>query len=78
MNYSNLYYTFSIKSIICQTILYFHKFLLNLSVDFADSLLAGDLEDTISRLDRQIKQAYSKIKRIFVEAEARRVKTVAI
>jgi divalent metal cation (Fe/Co/Zn/Cd) transporter len=45
--------------------------LLNLSVDFADSLLAGDLEDTISRLDRQIKQAYPKIKRIFVEAEAR-------
>ena len=52
--------------------------LLNLSVDFADSLLAGDLEDTISRLDRQIKQAYPKIKRIFVEAEARRVKSVAI
>jgi len=52
--------------------------LLNLSVDFADSLLAGDLEDTISRLDRQIKQAYPKIKRIFVEAEARRVKNVAI
>jgi len=44
--------------------------LLNLSVDFVDSLLAGDLEDTISRLDRQIKQAYPKIKRVFVEAEA--------
>lgn len=52
--------------------------LLNLSVDFADSLLAGDLEDTISRLDRQIKQAYPKIKRIFVEAEARRAKTAGI
>ena len=46
--------------------------LLNLSVDFADSLLAGDLEDTISRLDRHIKQTYPKIKRVFVEAEARR------
>jgi len=46
--------------------------LLNLSVDFADSLLAGDLEDTIARLDRQIKQVYPKIKRVFVEAEARR------
>jgi len=44
--------------------------LLNVSVDFADSLLAGDLEDTIARLDRQIKQAYPKIKRVFVEAEA--------
>jgi cation diffusion facilitator family transporter len=52
--------------------------LLNLSVDFADSLLAGDLEDTISRLDRQIKQAYPKIKRIFVEAEARRARSTDI
>jgi cation diffusion facilitator family transporter len=48
--------------------------LLNLSVDFADSLLAGDVEDTVSRLDRQIKQTYPKIKRVFVEAEARRAK----
>ena len=52
--------------------------LLNLSVDFADSLLAGDLEDTISRLDRQIKQTYPKIKRVFVEAEARGVKTDSV
>ena len=51
--------------------------LLNLSVDFADSLLAGDLEDTISRLDRQIKQTYPKIKRVFVEAEARQAKEVS-
>ena len=46
--------------------------LLNLSVDFADTLSAGDIEDTISRLDRHIKQTYPKIKRVFVEAEARR------
>ena len=46
--------------------------LLNLSVDFADSLSAGDVEDTISRLDRHIKQTYPKIKRVFVEAESRR------
>ena len=52
--------------------------LLNLSVDFVDSLLAGDLEDTISRLDRQIKQTYPKIKRVFVEAEARGVKTDSV
>jgi len=50
--------------------------LLNLSVDFADSLSAGDVEDTVSRLDRQIKQAYPKIKRVFVEAEARGAKEV--
>ena len=46
--------------------------LLNLSVDFVDNLLAGDLEDTIARLDRHIKQTYPKIKRVFVEAEAMR------
>jgi cation diffusion facilitator family transporter len=50
--------------------------LLNLSVEFPDSLSADDLEDTIARLDRQIKQAYPRIKRIFVEAEARRAKQV--
>ncbi|MGD2037330.1 MAG: cation diffusion facilitator family transporter [Desulfobacterales bacterium] len=52
--------------------------LLNLSVDFADTLMTGDLEDTISRLDRQIKQAYPKIKRVFVEAEAWRARTTDI
>ncbi|MGD9411730.1 MAG: cation diffusion facilitator family transporter [Desulfobacterales bacterium] len=52
--------------------------LLNLSVDFADTLMTGDLEDTISRLDRQIKQAYPKIKRVFVEAEAWRSKAADI
>jgi cation diffusion facilitator family transporter len=49
--------------------------LLNLSVDFVDTLMTGDIEDTVSRLDRQIKQAYPKIKRVFVEAEERRPKT---
>ena len=49
--------------------------LLNLSVDFADTLSAGDVEDTVARLDRQIKHAYPKIKRIFVEAEARAAET---
>jgi cation diffusion facilitator family transporter len=52
--------------------------LLNLSVDFADSLSAGDVEDTVSRLDRHIKQTYPKIKRVFVEAEATGVKTEGI
>jgi divalent metal cation (Fe/Co/Zn/Cd) transporter len=50
--------------------------LLNLSVDFADTLSAGDVEDTVARLNRQIKQVYPKIKRVFVEAEARGAKTV--
>ena len=49
--------------------------LLNLSVDFVDCLSAGDVEETVARLDRHIKQTYPKIKRVFVEAEARSVKT---
>ncbi len=48
--------------------------LLNMSVDFDDALTAGDVEMTISRLDREIKQTYPRIKRIFVEAEDRRLK----
>jgi len=52
--------------------------LLNLSVDFADTVLTGDLEDTISSLDRHIKQVYPKIKRVFVEAEARRARNADI
>ena len=48
--------------------------LLNLSVDFVDEASTGDLEKSIARLDREIKQAFPRIKRIFVEAEARRAK----
>jgi len=46
--------------------------LVNLSVDFADDLTADDLEKTIAGLDAAIKQTYPRVKRIFVEAEARR------
>lgn len=46
--------------------------LLNLSVDFEDTVSAGNLEKAIAELDREIKQKYPRIKRIFVEAEARR------
>ncbi len=48
--------------------------LLNMSVDFDDALSAGDVEMTIARMDSEIKQAFSRIKRIFVEAEDRRVR----
>jgi cation diffusion facilitator family transporter len=48
--------------------------LLNLSVDFVDEASTGDLEKSIARLDREIKRAFPRIKRIFVEAEARRAK----
>ncbi len=46
--------------------------LLNLSVDFDNTASAGDVERSIARLDSEIKQAFPKIKRIFVEAEDRR------
>ena len=46
--------------------------LLNLSVDFKDTVSAGGLEKSIAELDREIKQKYPGIKRIFIEAEARR------
>lgn len=48
--------------------------LVNLSVDFADAVPSGELEVTVAKLDKQIKQAFPEVKRIFVEAEARRAK----
>ena len=45
--------------------------LLNLSVDFNDDVPAGDIETIIADLNKSIKEAYPRIKRIFVEAEAR-------
>lgn len=50
--------------------------LANISVDFVDPILADEIEATVSRLDKAIKQAYPLVKRVFVEAEARRVKDV--
>ena len=45
--------------------------LVNLSVRFARSATAEQIERTIVRLDREIKQAHDSVKRVFVEAEAR-------
>jgi len=46
--------------------------LVNISVDFADSLRAGELEDAVARIDQQIKSSFSNVQRVFIEAEARR------
>ncbi len=46
--------------------------LLNLSVDFEDSVVAADIENTISEIDKKIKSEFPKIKRIFIESEARK------
>jgi len=46
--------------------------LVNISVDFDDALHAEDIEQTIGQIDQQIKATFPNVKRIFVEAEARR------
>ena len=48
--------------------------LVNVSIDFQDNIPARDLEDTIARMDTQIKEKFPTVKRIFVEAESRRIK----
>ena len=47
--------------------------LVNLSVDFKDSLTAENLEQLIAGLSRQIKQEQPLVKRVFIEAESRSV-----
>jgi cation diffusion facilitator family transporter len=47
--------------------------LANLSIDFDDKLSAQQLESTIAGLDGQIKERFPNVKRIFIEAEARRL-----
>ena len=47
--------------------------LVNVSIDFRDDIPAGDLEDMIARMDTQIKENFPTVKRIFVEAESRRI-----
>ncbi|GMQ89711.1 MAG: cation diffusion facilitator family transporter [Gammaproteobacteria bacterium] len=51
--------------------------LVNLSVDFAAVISSTDVENAVARLDQEIKEAFPEVKRIFVEAEARRVKRPA-
>ena len=43
--------------------------LVNISVDFVDPILADEIENTVDRLDKTIKQSYPMVKRVFVEAE---------
>ena len=43
--------------------------LLNVSVDFKDDVPAGDVENAIERLTREIRGAHADVKRVFIEAE---------
>ena len=51
--------------------------LVNISVDFVDSISSAEVEATIAKMDWKIKQTYPDVKRIFVEAEEWRTKDVA-
>ena len=46
--------------------------LANCSIDFRNELTAAEMEKTIARLDREIKQGFPNVKRVFIEAESRR------
>ncbi len=45
--------------------------LVNLSVEFVDSATADQIEAVIAKLDRGLKESLPRVKRVFVEAEAR-------
>lgn len=45
--------------------------LVNISVDFDNSLGGQQVEADIAAIDRSIKQVYPQIKRVFIEAESR-------
>jgi cation diffusion facilitator family transporter len=44
--------------------------LVNVSLDFADALLAGDVEEAISDFEKQIKNSFPDVKRVFIEAQS--------
>lgn len=47
--------------------------LVNLSVNFADNHRPDDIERVIAQLDKQIKQSFPRVKRVFVEAERQKI-----
>jgi cation diffusion facilitator family transporter len=47
--------------------------LANISVDFADSKTADQIEDVIAKIDKAIKQGFPQIKRVYIEAEKRKI-----
>ena len=46
--------------------------LVNISVDFQDSVMSKEIEHSVANLDNEIKTHHPLVKRVFVEAEARR------
>ena len=50
-----------------------HEILLALSVDFADGISSQDVEREVSRIEREIKQRYPQVSRIFIEVQGGRL-----
>lgn len=50
-----------------------HYILVNVSVDFQNDISADMVERRIARIDQDIKLAYPRVKRVFVEAQAHQV-----
>ena len=46
--------------------------LVTISVDFQDSVTSQEMERSVAKLDKEIKAHHPLVKRVFVEAEARR------
>jgi cation diffusion facilitator family transporter len=46
--------------------------LVNISIEFQDSASADEIEQSVEKLDRNIKSEFPEVKRIFIEAEARK------
>ena len=44
--------------------------LVNLSVEFNDEIRTEQIENVIAKIDKEIKQKFKKVKRIFIEAES--------
>jgi len=49
--------------------------LVNVSIDFRDNIPAVDLENIIAEIDEEIKERFPTVKRVFIEAESRRMKS---
>jgi cation diffusion facilitator family transporter len=48
--------------------------LVNLSIEFDDGIRIEQMEDVIAKIDKEIKQKFEHVKRIFIEAESWRFK----
>ena len=55
-----------------------HEILLALSVDFADGMSSQAVEKAVSQLEREIKQTYPEVRRVFIEVQANKDGAVRI